>query len=366
MINVALALPFSLGIVTAINPCGFAMLPTWLGYFIGRESTHDKTRAEQVVHGLWVSLLLTITFAAVFGLLGLIVSHIVAEETIARRTPWITAAIGLIFIPYGFAQLIGKPIKFSIFKKIRAPKSTEFLSILGFGVSYAVVSVGCAAPLFLLQIAGSFSREGIINGTAVYLAYAAGMGAVVISLTLSIALARGGLVRNMKLLVPFIDRIGALSLIIGGAYLTVYGIYEIRILNDVGTASNPVVDAVSTLQAHLTTWIAESGGLRVGLSLWLLIAGLTIWGFGPAFTARARTTSRIIIGGLWIFIELLGYQGNLIFLPLLRLFFKWPDRISGWFDDPIRWAVPLEVLLTITFLLTLGLSISATIKRKRW
>ena len=31
-----------LGIVTAINPCGFAMLPTWLGYFLGRDNAADR------------------------------------------------------------------------------------------------------------------------------------------------------------------------------------------------------------------------------------------------------------------------------------------------------------------------------------
>ena len=38
-----LAYPFSLGLVAAFNPCGFALLPAYLGYFIGVESTDRPT-----------------------------------------------------------------------------------------------------------------------------------------------------------------------------------------------------------------------------------------------------------------------------------------------------------------------------------
>ena len=56
MFDIELVLPFSLGIITAINPCGFAMLPTWLGYFIGKDTADNQARPEQVIRGLWVSL----------------------------------------------------------------------------------------------------------------------------------------------------------------------------------------------------------------------------------------------------------------------------------------------------------------------
>ena len=365
MIDVGLALPFSLGIATAINPCGFAMLPTWLGYFIGRNTADQEARPEQVVRGLWVSLLLTVSFVAVFGLLGLAVSHLVSEEAIARRTPWITVVLGLALIPYGLALLTGRRGSLSLLRPARGPRSAETWSVLGFGVSYALVSVGCAAPLFLLQVSGSFSRDGIVRGTTVYLAFAAGMAAVVTSLTLSLAVARGGLARNLRRLLPFTDRIGALALMLGGAYLIVYGVYEIRILNGSGTASNPIVDAVGDLQSHLTAWTAEVGGLRVGLALWMVIMTLVAWGLDPALDRRARTSSWGVVAGAWVLVEGLGHRGDLVVVPTLRVIAGWPGRISGWFGDPTRWGVPLEVFLTATVLLVVVLSTSATFGKWR-
>ena len=90
MISVGLAVPFTLGIVTAVNPCGFAMLPTWLGYFLGRDTADREARPEQVLRGLSVSLTLTAAFVLVFGALGLAVNSITSEGAIASRTPWVT------------------------------------------------------------------------------------------------------------------------------------------------------------------------------------------------------------------------------------------------------------------------------------
>ncbi|MCP4850530.1 MAG: hypothetical protein GY900_02205, partial [Actinomycetia bacterium] len=195
MIDVSLALPFTLGIVTAINPCGFAMLPTWLGYFLGSDTADGEARPEQVLRGLSVSLILTAAFVLVFGALGLAVNTVVSEEAIATKTPWVTVILGAAFVPYGLFMLTGRQLRIPFFKPARGPSTTELWSVLGFGVSYAVVSIGCSAPIFLLHVAGSFGRDGIVDGIAVYLAFAAGMAAVVTSLTLSLAVARGGLTR---------------------------------------------------------------------------------------------------------------------------------------------------------------------------
>ena len=106
--------------------------------------------------------------------------------------------------------------------------------MIGFGVSYAIVSVGCSALLFLLQISGSFSRQGIFEGTIIFLTYALGLGAVVTVSTLSLALARGGLVRNVRKVVA-LRRFNRCYFADGwGAYLFIYGIYEIRTLNSPG------------------------------------------------------------------------------------------------------------------------------------
>ena len=364
MFDLGLTLPFTLGLVTAINPCGFAMLPTWIGYFLTGDAADREDRPEQVLRGLLVSLVMAGAFVLVFGTLGLAATHLVTEESVARRTPWITVLIGLLLIGYGLALLTGRQVRLPIPKPRRGPGSSELWSVFGFGVSYAVVSIGCAAPIFLLQVAGSFGRDGILEGTATYLAFAAGMTAVVASLTLSLALARGGLVRHLRRLVPFMDRIATLALVLGGAYLVVYGIYEIRLLRNPGTPSNPVVDAVTDLQTHLANWVAQAGGTRVGLALWLVVLTAVVWGIGPALTGEARRTGWTIVGAAWLFGEGVGHRGDLVMLPVGRLAMDWPARIANWTDTPGRWAVPLEALLTLVALATLALFVRPMFRRR--
>ena len=112
MISVGLAVPFTLGIVTAVNPCGFAMLPTWLGYFLGRDTAYSNARPEQILRGLSVSLTLTAAFVLVFGALGLAVNSITSEGAIASKTPWVTVALGIALVPYGLALLTGPEVQF--------------------------------------------------------------------------------------------------------------------------------------------------------------------------------------------------------------------------------------------------------------
>ena len=364
MFDLGLTLPFTLGLVTAINPCGFAMLPTWLGYFLAGDAADREDRPEQVLRGLLVSLVMAGAFVLVFGTLGLAVTHLTTEESIARRTPWITVLVGILLIGYGLTLLAGRRIRLPTPKIRRGPGSSELWSVFGFGVSYAIVSVGCAAPIFLLQIAGSFGRDGILEGTATYLAFAAGMTAVVASLTLSLALARGGLVRHLRRLLPFMDRIGTFALVLGGAYLVVYGIYEIRLLRNPATSSNPIVDAVTDLQSHLTNWVVQSGGAQVGLALWLVVLTAMIWGIGPAMTREARQTGWTVVGMAWLLGEGIAHRGELVLFPVGRLILDWPTRMANWVGTPGRWAVPLEALLTLVIVTTLVILARPAFRRR--
>jgi len=186
-----------------------------------------------------------------------------------------------------------------------------------------------------------------VDGIAVYLAYAAGMAAVITSLTLSLALARGGLARHLRRLLPHVDRIGALALLLGGTYLIVYGIYEIRILGNSTIGSNRIVDAVTDLQSHLTNWAVGIGGLRLGLALWLVVATLVVWGIGPALIGRARHVVQLSLLTAWVVAEGLVHGGDLVVLPVGRLAVTWPARVGNWVDQPWRWATPLEALATV-------------------
>ena len=62
---------FALGMVTLINPCGFALLPAYLGFFVSVEGDEvSERRIQSLNRAQIVGLSLSLGFLLVFGLIG--------------------------------------------------------------------------------------------------------------------------------------------------------------------------------------------------------------------------------------------------------------------------------------------------------
>ena len=74
--GVAVTLPvgygFGAGMVAAVNPCGFALLPAYLGLYLGTGDTRVGGRA--IPRALAVSAMVTLSFVLLFGAVGLLLS----------------------------------------------------------------------------------------------------------------------------------------------------------------------------------------------------------------------------------------------------------------------------------------------------
>ena len=104
MIDAPLAIAFGSGMLATVNPCGFAMLPAYLGYFLGLER-HDPDVRTSIGRALGVGLSVSAGFLAVFSLVGLAIYHLSAS--VDRWTPWATIVIGVGLALLGIAMLRG-------------------------------------------------------------------------------------------------------------------------------------------------------------------------------------------------------------------------------------------------------------------
>lgn len=288
-LSVGLAFPFSAGLVAAFNPCGFAMLPTYLAYFVGQEDTSgEPSLARSITRGLTVGLTLAAGFFLVFGGLGILTSHLLSRGAVAEKLPWVTVVLGLLMIPLGLAMLKGYEPKISAPRMNKGGGSRQLGSIFMFGVSYAVVSFGCTAPLFLGTVATSFTNDGFLEGLATFVAYAAGMASVVVFLTMAVALAQGAIAGKMRQVLPYVNRLSGLLLLLGGIYIAAYGWWEVRVFRDATTDSNRVQDQVENFQRWITNTIAEIGAGRVGLGLLGVIGAMLIL---AAMSSKSRRSA---------------------------------------------------------------------------
>ncbi|MGO4653026.1 cytochrome c biogenesis CcdA family protein [Arthrobacter sp. 2RAF22] len=243
---------FTLGLVAAVNPCGFPMLPAYLVLFsANRPGDRGSGGARALLTGASVSA----GFVAVFGVLGLLF------ETGARlATGWlppIMAAVGLLMAVAGVSTLFGHPPAL----RLPAPRMRAGRSVLAmalYGVAYATGSLSCSLPLFLAAVAGSFTGQGVLGGLRSYLAYALGMALFVTAAAVATTALGAAAVRRIGAAGRWLGLISGITLTLSGAYLAYYWLAE---LVDPAAAST-----VTASVQGASGWIASLIGAAPALS----------------------------------------------------------------------------------------------------
>lgn len=285
--NSSIVYAFSVGMVATFNPCGFAMLPAYLSYFLGLENARDldhRTDAT-VLRAVGVGAAMTAGFLVVFGVLGLVLDPILSS--INDKLPWLTIVLGVVLVVLGIRLLMGREITIRLPKVSRAPDSREMWSVFVFGISYALVSLSCTLALFIAAISTVIDQQNLLVGIAAFVAYGLGMGVVLMVLTVAIALARQGVVTRMRRVLPYINRISGVLLVLAGAYVAYYGWYELRVFSG-DTSGGGVAGWMFDLNANITSWVDTVGAGRLGLLGGLVISVVVFL----ALLDRARSDDR--------------------------------------------------------------------------
>ena len=169
----------------------------------------------------------------------------------------------------------GKRLDFAFPKFERGTGGKDLRNLFLFGVSYAVASISCALPTFIVVV--STSVTGFTAGIIAFLFYAAGMTITLLALTMSLALARSSFLEKVRSMVRFIDRASGILMLLAGIYLVVFWLIE-----RTGSSSNFLVTSVEGWSSTLSTAIGEIGGVRTGVLLTVIIAlGLIVWLLQP-------------------------------------------------------------------------------------
>jgi len=228
--NLADAIPlgyaFGAGMVAAVNPCGFAMLPAYLGLYLGTRDPEGLQRSvgRRLAQALLVSLLVTAGFVLLFGVAGLLISA--GARAIIAYVPWIGLLIGVLLIAVG-AWLLGGGTLYTSFgdrvaAEIGRPTETSVKGYFLFGLSYGIASLSCTLPVFLTVVGGTVTAGGFLGASFQFVMYALGMGFVILVLTVGIALFKGAVVGTLRRALPYVQSVGAILLVIAGAYIVYY------------------------------------------------------------------------------------------------------------------------------------------------
>ena len=92
---------FSAGMVSAVNPCGFAMLPAHLGLHLRTEQKRfaQTSALRRIVHALVVSASVSAGFVVLFGAAGLVIAA--SGTLVVGAFPWIGLGVGILLAALG-------------------------------------------------------------------------------------------------------------------------------------------------------------------------------------------------------------------------------------------------------------------------
>jgi cytochrome c-type biogenesis protein len=219
---------FVAGMVAAVNPCGFAMLPAYLGIYLG--SAEERAKRGGILSGaltraLWVSAMVTLGFIILFGIAGILLS--IATSTIAQYLPWMGLIIGAILILAAGLMLSGKVLYSALGEQVAdklggSARQAGSRGYLAYGVGYGAASLSCTMPIFMAVVGSTLAVSGIVPAMAQFVLYALGMGFVITVLTISTAIFKSALVANIRGITRYVQPISSVLLLVAGAYIVYY------------------------------------------------------------------------------------------------------------------------------------------------
>jgi cytochrome c biogenesis protein CcdA len=280
-------LAFAAGLVAALNPCGFAMLPAYLALVV---RGNDTGAAAAVGRALAATAATALGFLAVFGTFGLLTVSL--ASTVQRYMPYATMLIGIALVVLGIWLLGGRELSFLVPNRLARSASwapTRRLgSMFGYGVGYAIASLSCTIGPFLAVTGAGIAGTSLADRVWIYVAYAAGFALVVGVLAVAAALAGSALVDRMRGILPYVNRIGGAVLILVGFYVAYYGYYEVRLFNTGGDPRDPVIAAAGRLQGAIAGWVHRHGPWPWILLLAVLVVTAALWAWRAKRGARLR------------------------------------------------------------------------------
>ena len=221
-----LGFAFAAGMVSAVNPCGFAMLPAYLGLYLGtNDKDDDQSPLGHLGKGLQVGAAVTAGFVVLFGAAGLIIG-LGARAAVVDILPWLGLVIGIALAITGSWMVGGGKLYTGFAARAAAhmgdPGQVNTRGFFIFGLSYGTASLSCTLPIFLSVIGTSFAVSSIATSLGQFMLYALGMGLVIMILTLGVAFFKGAMVGALRKALPYVQPIGSWLMVVAGSYIVFY------------------------------------------------------------------------------------------------------------------------------------------------
>lgn len=214
---------FGAGVVASVNPCGFLLLPSYVSYHLGTEEAgyYQRPPSTRLARALLLGLVATAGFVVVFAGAGTVLAA--GGQWLAGYFPVLGVLAGVAMLGAGFYLLVThQTLMLAAATRASVSPGRNLGNVFLFGVAYAVGSLGCTLPVFLVVMGTAISSRNLTQAAGQFLGYSLGMGLVLVAVTVGAALFRNAVGRALRGLVPHVHRLSAFFMIGAGAYLIYY------------------------------------------------------------------------------------------------------------------------------------------------
>ena len=224
---------FIAGSLAAVNPCGIVMLPVYLALYVnGEENSNSQNFSNKINNSLKVIFSVGSGFIVLFIVISILIYF--SQSLIGQVIPFLSIFMSVLIIYFGIGEILNKKTFNSslmrLANKIGNPKNRGMIPYVLFGISYGLVSVGCALPIFI-SIVTKTLNDSFLDIIVNFIFYSLGMLSIITFLTLSTLFSVNTYSKINNFFRRYSSIIFGLFLTIAGVYMLSYWIIDIRITN---------------------------------------------------------------------------------------------------------------------------------------
>ncbi|HUP75590.1 MAG TPA: cytochrome c biogenesis protein CcdA [Acidimicrobiales bacterium] len=266
-----LALALAAGMVAAVNPCGFSLLPAYEASFVSGDDRNASFELR-MSRAVGSAMAMTAGFVTVFIAVETVVERI--ADRVREQLPWITIVVGVLLVVAGGAAIAGRNVSMVLPGRKRAVKGTGLVAMTGYGAVNATASLSCTIGPFLAITATATDRS-VVAGLATYFAYGFGMGIIILVIATTAALSVRGPTLGLKRLSRYAGRVGGVFMVLGGLYAIWYARWELGVYQG-RLRSDAIIDFGERLRLEFVQLVDAIGAPRLAAVATLVIGTMML------------------------------------------------------------------------------------------
>lgn len=207
---------FLAGVGSFFSPCSVALIPAYIGYYLGSRDEALNIQ-ERILRGLKAGILAGFGLISVFTLAGVIFS--IFTNVLKSISFYLGIGTGAFLIFLGILMIANRNLGITLplgFVKVNPDRLRNFYL---FGVVYALGSLGCSLPIFLLVVFQALNTASFLGAFFNFLVYSLTISGLMIGFSILAAISKGTVALFFHKFLGAIKTLGALTMIAAGSYI---------------------------------------------------------------------------------------------------------------------------------------------------